>query len=321
MWIESHQSLRQHPKTIKAARCLGISKVTLIGHLHCLWWWSLDYAQNGDLSAYDAIDIAAAADWEGDAEQFVNALLASRIGDNPGFLERTTDGRLLVHDWHDYAGKLIEKRTKDARRKRNERRNDDQPTPDQDGDDIRRTSAGHPPDVGVTAQVPNQPTLTIPTLTELTAKECSAPTTTAAAPPASLPEAVKVYEKHGGTYPAGKLTDGTSKRDRARQFIAEHIRDDPTSLALWGRVVAGYCAQWSSKSYTVMINDYYLAGKVPGERSNSNGKSGTHRAPGLASLRSAIDDEYDAANTPDKLAAAQAEWNRRKAERERGNVS
>jgi len=83
--------------------------------------------------------------------------------------------------------------------------------------------------------------------------------------PASLPPQAQVFIDNGGKWPTGKLTDGTSKRDRAIQWICERVTDDMSSLVLFGKVVAGYCAQWSPKSYTVMVNDYYLAGRVPGE--------------------------------------------------------
>jgi hypothetical protein len=140
MWIESHQSLRKHPKTLRAARALGVSEVLLIGHIHCLWWWAMDYAPDGDLSSYDAIDIAAAAEWDGDAELFVRALRdASRIGDRPGFIEEI-DGALHLHDWDDYAGKLIAKREQDAARKRSARKESG------DDADVQRTSGGRPTD-------------------------------------------------------------------------------------------------------------------------------------------------------------------------------
>lgn len=58
--------------------------------------------------------------------------------------------------------------------------------------------------------------------------------------------------------------------ERARRWITEQVRDTPESLALWGRVVTAYCAQWSSKSYTVMVNDYYLQGRVPGQPARRN---------------------------------------------------
>ena len=104
-WIESHQELKDHPKTRKLARQLGITVPAAIGHLHCLWWWALEYAQDGDLSEYDAEEISFAGMWEGDADQFISALCQS------GFLdEAVTPGDYGLHDWTDYAGRLIDLR-------------------------------------------------------------------------------------------------------------------------------------------------------------------------------------------------------------------
>src|SRR6478609_2825650 len=110
-FIESHQELARHPKTRKAARLLECSVPTVIGHLHLLWWWALDYAQDGDLAAYEPADVAEGALWDGDPARFVDALTTA------GFLD-PVDGQLCIHDWHDYAGRLVELRRKDAERKR-----------------------------------------------------------------------------------------------------------------------------------------------------------------------------------------------------------
>ena len=95
-WIESNQELARHPKAIKAARVLGISVPALVGHLHFLWWWCLEYAQNGDLSRFDVSDIADAAGWEGDAGKFVMALINCGPGDSIGFLEQTDLGLAMT---------------------------------------------------------------------------------------------------------------------------------------------------------------------------------------------------------------------------------
>lgn len=151
-WIESHQELDDHPKTRKAAALLGISIPTVVGHLHIFWHWALSYAQDGDLTDYDVADIAAAARWEGDPETFVTALESCGIGKHAGFLERQ-DGRLLIHDWYEYAGKLIERRRMDAIRKRGERT-----------DAVQRMSSGHPTEGART--VPTVPYRTVPNPTE-----------------------------------------------------------------------------------------------------------------------------------------------------------
>lgn len=90
--------------------------------------------------------------------------------------------------------------------------------------------------------------------------------------PDVLPAAVRVFEANGGEYQRGELIDGTSKKDRARVYIAEHVADTPESLELWGQVVHGYQVEWSPKSYTIMINDYYLRGRIPGQGSAPSGQ-------------------------------------------------
>lgn len=110
-WIESHQELGRHPKTLRAARRLGVSRVAVVGHLHYLWWWCLDYAADGDLSGFTCEEIADAAEWQGDASDFVVALGES------GFLDQHGD-RLTIHDNEDYNGKLRDARDRNRDRQR-----------------------------------------------------------------------------------------------------------------------------------------------------------------------------------------------------------
>ena len=112
-WIESNQEIGRHPKTKKLARLLDISAVTAIGHLHYLWWWALDFAQDGNIGKYDEFDIAEACLWEGDHQLFVDALLQA------GFVDKTESG-LFIHDWLDYAGRLIIQ--KDLKKEKNKER-------------------------------------------------------------------------------------------------------------------------------------------------------------------------------------------------------
>ncbi len=92
MWIESHIDLANHPKLARLARELGVSDVAAVGHLHLLWWWCAKYADDGDLSKWSPVDIASGAHWEGDADDFMSALLASRF----------VDADSQVHDWSNY---------------------------------------------------------------------------------------------------------------------------------------------------------------------------------------------------------------------------
>lgn len=105
-YIKSHQELARHPKTRKLARRLGIGIPQAIGHLHLLWYWTLDYAEDGELTGFDAGDLADGAMWDGDCTEFVDALVQAR------FLDRDCEGSLTVHDWWDHAGALVEGREK-----------------------------------------------------------------------------------------------------------------------------------------------------------------------------------------------------------------
>lgn len=125
-WIELHQELPGHPKTKRVARLLNIPIAHAVGHLTCLWLWCLSYAKDGDLSAYTAEDIADAAGWGGDPDAFVGAL-AEAPEDRHGFIEAIGDA-LHVHDWHQYGGKLLEKKQRNAERMKAARADSDPAT-------------------------------------------------------------------------------------------------------------------------------------------------------------------------------------------------
>ena len=113
---------------------LKIGLPQAVGHLHFLWWWTLEYAQNGKLSAFSHDEIAIAAKWENDPAEFISALISCNfLDDNP----------MQIHDWYDFAGKLVVRRMSDARRKR-----------------VLRTSCGRRKDGVRTQPNPTKPNLT-----------------------------------------------------------------------------------------------------------------------------------------------------------------
>jgi hypothetical protein len=136
MYIPSHAALGNHPKLRRLARTLSVSRPAAVGHLHYLWWWSQEYAPDGDLSyhRYTAEDIADAALWEGDAYAFVDALKTS------GFLD-DDEGRLLIHDWDEYGGKVVRDLARDAQRKRDGRKKDVTTTSEERPPDVQRMSS------------------------------------------------------------------------------------------------------------------------------------------------------------------------------------
>lgn len=112
-WIKSDESLSQHPKVDELAEILELHPAQAIGHLHYLWWWALSYADDGDITKYYK-RIAKAANYEGDNEKFIEALVSA------GWLDQIGE-TIQIHDWAEYHGALLDRRQNDRERKRKER--------------------------------------------------------------------------------------------------------------------------------------------------------------------------------------------------------
>jgi hypothetical protein len=142
-WIESHQTLSHHPKTLRLAGALKCGVPAAIGYVHLLWYWGLDYARDGDIDGSMRDQVAAACYWRGKPEQFWMGLLQS------GFVE-ATDGGVRIHDWMDYAGRLLDRRAQHAARSKRAR-------------DAQRDETGRAPGAATNSArvtnrtVPNQP--------------------------------------------------------------------------------------------------------------------------------------------------------------------
>ena len=93
------------------ADALNLSRIEMIGTLVSLWLWALDNAQNGSLEGVSDKTIARVCDFP---EKKAGKLMAALL-DN-GFVDYDGD-HYIIHDWFDYAGKLMERREKDRKRK------------------------------------------------------------------------------------------------------------------------------------------------------------------------------------------------------------
>ena len=143
-WIEVHDTISGHRKTYRLASNLQIPQYSAVGILVSLWTWALDNAEDGSLCEFPSNAIARACFWDGDPSVLVEALIES------GWI----DEDMSLHDWYDYAGRLIEFRKKERTRLKQYRSRTKQV----------RTSTIHSTDaVEYNATVPNQ---TVPNQTK-----------------------------------------------------------------------------------------------------------------------------------------------------------
>lgn len=91
----------RHPKLLDLASRLGCSRPEAIGYLQLLWDFTAEYAIQGDIGKHADGAIARACDWQGSADEFVNALL------DAGWLDEDETHRLLIHDWADHCERWV----------------------------------------------------------------------------------------------------------------------------------------------------------------------------------------------------------------------
>lgn len=102
-WIELHQNMPGHRRTRRIKTILGIDTPTAVGHMCLLWLWALDNAEDGSIGGMLNQEIADVCEYKGDADKFVDALVEA------GYIIRTGDD-MILHDWADYCGRLMDKR-------------------------------------------------------------------------------------------------------------------------------------------------------------------------------------------------------------------
>jgi hypothetical protein len=149
-WIEVHQALFTHRKVMHLADQLGIPEVYACAHLISLWTWALDNAPDGALNVRCTI-VARASRWMGDADALVHALCET------GFLDEDEDGIYYIHDWDDYAGRLVEKRRQNRDRMREARSKPAKSGGNSGATHVQRTLSAR---AGATVPNPTQPNST-----------------------------------------------------------------------------------------------------------------------------------------------------------------
>lgn len=237
-WIESHQELGHHPKLKRLCRVLKVSPPEAVGHLHYLWWWAADYCEDGDLSRFESIDVAIGAMWDGEEDVFLDAL------EKCGFVDRSADDRLVLHDWDWYFGRLLQRRQNEALRKR-ERRG---LLPNVRGTSGGRPADGAPPSGGYPAdgappsggrpgdgvecpadgaQYPTVPNLTVPNPTNTPlGVEAGASTPISDVEPSTVEGSVEEPVEGEAEEPSVEGVDDDEPPTKAKSKVARQFPDD-----------------------------------------------------------------------------------------------
>lgn len=214
-WIESHQDIREHPKTYALMSRLSIGKRDAVGLVHLLWWWAMDNALTGEIRQPN-VAVARAIEWEGDANDVVAALVEC------GWLE-SVGGVLVIHDWHHRAGAIVEKRLQ--RKALKEKEADKRRTPNG-----RRTA-----DKRLTNGAENRPTVSVSVSESVTQ---SLPKTKELAPnggAALIPEIIKPETPMQILIRGWKIQSGVDPDDKAwdQAHYKRHLRPAQSLLNLF----------------------------------------------------------------------------------------
>lgn len=84
-------------KFLKLKRRLRLPHWQTVGLLESLWLFTQVNTPHGDIGRHSNEDIAAAIEWDGDADELVAHLVECR------WLDASAEHRLVVHDWHQHA--------------------------------------------------------------------------------------------------------------------------------------------------------------------------------------------------------------------------
>lgn len=278
-WLEAHQELRDHPKTKRAARLLNIGRPQMIGHMLCLWWWCLDYAETGSLANFDRADIADAAGWEGDPDLFIEALVNCGTSGRPGFLVDDGDS-LSVNDWAEYGGRYITKRNQGRDRQRQWRSRNAKVTRDEG---VSNAEVTHDDTVSNALLTRHNSVSNAPTVEESREQESreqertgqkrteAATPRAAAAPPSSAPPSKRLRKEKPETPEQVTWFRSVTGRFPPKELFPKVIeivdgrRDADMLIACW--------SEWIGRGYN-RVNygwflDWYKKGKIPPGRNGS----------------------------------------------------
>jgi hypothetical protein len=99
-WIKSDQAIEKHPKTFDLMAAMGWDLDTTIAKLHRFWWWTLTYAEDGDLRKHPPARWCAAIGVDTKrADELFSALKKCKWIDTRPYIR--------VHDWWEHNGAFL----------------------------------------------------------------------------------------------------------------------------------------------------------------------------------------------------------------------
>ena len=102
------RAVPDHPKFTELKAVLRLPKGAVLGWLESVWHFTGRFTPHGNIGKYSDAAIESWVEWDGTPGALIAALLQT------GWLDRSAEYRLLVHDWHvhaDNATKLSVKRS------------------------------------------------------------------------------------------------------------------------------------------------------------------------------------------------------------------
>lgn len=97
------RAVPEHPKFAALKATLSLRKYPALGILEALWHFTGKYTPQGNIGKFKDAEIEAWLEWDGESGALVSALVAT------GWLDTSTEHRLLVHDWQDHADATTKK--------------------------------------------------------------------------------------------------------------------------------------------------------------------------------------------------------------------
>ena len=91
------RAVPEHPKFAALQSILHLRKSETMGLLEMLWHFTGKYAPQGNCGKFKDVEIESWIDWGGERGRLIEALVET------GWLDRSAEHRLLVHDWHEHA--------------------------------------------------------------------------------------------------------------------------------------------------------------------------------------------------------------------------